>query len=116
MKLKMWLLSRMEIKEINEFIENEIEKLEERYKDRDENELTMAMGFKVIEELGELFCEFLSHKGYQRKEKLEKMDKEGIKKEFADVIFTVLIMAKRFDIDIEDAIKIKMEDLKGREY
>ncbi len=97
----------MDIKEINEFIENEIKRLENYYKGKDPNELTMAMGFKVVEELGELFNEFLSHKGYQRKDKLERLKKEEIKKEFADVIFTVLIMAKRFDVDIEEAIKIK---------
>ncbi len=34
----------MEIKEINEFIENEIKRLEDYYKDKDPNELTMAMG------------------------------------------------------------------------
>jgi len=106
----------MEIKEINEFIENEIKRLEKYYEGKDENELTMAMGFKVVEEVGELFHEFLSHKGYQRKDKLDKFDKEEIRKEFADVIFTVLIMAKRFDVDIEDAIKIKMEEIKKRVY
>lgn len=106
----------MEIKEIDNFIENEIKRIEERYKDKNKDELTMAMGFKVVEELGELFNEFLSHKGYQRKDKLEKLKKEEIKKEFADVIFTVLIMAKRFDIDIEEAIKIKMEEMSNRNY
>ncbi len=106
----------MEIEEINKFIEEEIKRLEKYYKDKDNNELTMAIGFKVVEEIGELFNEILKHKGYQRKEKLDKMNKKDIKTEFADVIFTVLILAKRFDIDIEDAIKIKMEEIKKRDY
>ena len=106
----------MEIKEINQFIEEEIKKLEEYYKDKDKDELSMAMGFKVIEEVGELFQEILSHKGYQSKEKLEKFDKEEIKKEFADAIFTILILAKRFDVDIEEAIQIKIKEIKKRKY
>lgn len=106
----------MEIKEINTFIDQEIKRLEEYYKAKDKNELTMAMGFKVVEEIGELFREILGHKGYQTKSKLDKLDKEEIKKEFADVIFTTLILAKRFDVDIEHAIKIKMEEIKKRDY
>ena len=106
----------MEIREINEFIKQEIKKLESYYDDKDEKELTMAMGFKVVEELGELFNEMLGHKGYQRKDKLENLNKEEIKKEFADVIFTILILAKRFGVDIEDAIKIKMQEIKRRVY
>ena len=95
---------------------NEIKKLEEYYTEKDKGELTMAMGFKVVEEMGELFNEILSHKGYQRKEKLDKHDIKNVEKEFADVIFTVLILAKRFNIDIEKAMKIKMEEIKQRVY
>ena len=104
----------MEIKEINQFIEEEISRLEKYFNHKDNNELTMAMGFKVIEELGELFSELLTYKGYGRKEKV--VNKDEIKKEFADILFTILIMAKRFDVDIEDAIKLKMDEIKGREY
>ncbi len=106
----------MEIEEINKFINEEIKRLEEYHSEKDKDELTMAMGFKVVEEIGELFEEMLKKKGYQRKDKLEKQSEEEIKKEFADVIFTVLILAKRFDIDIEDAIKIKMSEIKKRKY
>ena len=106
----------MEIKEINHFIESEIKRLEAYYSDRDSKELEMAMGFKMIEEIGELFEQLLKHKGYQRKDKLNNYNEEELKKEFADVIFTVLIMAKKFNIDIEDAIKIKMDEIKKRNY
>jgi len=106
----------MEIKEINKFIDEEIVRLEHYYSGKDKNELTMAMGFKVVEEIGELFKEILGHKGYQSKSKLDKLDREEIKKEFADVIFTTLILAKRFNVDIEEAIKIKMEEIKKRDY
>jgi NTP pyrophosphatase (non-canonical NTP hydrolase) len=106
----------MDIKEINYFIESEIKRLESYYSKKDKEELTMAMGFKVVEEIGELFNEILAHKGYQRKDKLDKLNKEEINKEFADVIFTILILAKRFNIDVEQAIRIKMEEIKKRSY
>ncbi len=105
----------MELDEIDKFIEFEEKRLIEYYK-KDKNEVTMAMGFKVIEEVGELFDEILVHKGYQRKEKLNQLSKDGIEKEFADVIFTILLLAKRFNINIENAIKIKMEEIKNRKY
>ena len=104
------------MQEIHNFIDAEIKRLEKYYGGKDVDELTMAMGFKVIEEIGELYEQILTHKGYQRKEKLEKLDREEIKKEFADVIFTILILARRFNINIEEAIKIKMEEIKKRFY
>lgn len=112
----MTINNKMEIKEINDFIENEIANIEKRYCDKNKDELTMAIGFQVIEELGELFSEVLLSKGYRRKDKLEKLDKENMKKEFADVIITVLMLAKRFNVDIEQAIKIKMNEIKNRKY
>ncbi|MBR9706595.1 hypothetical protein GOV14_06170 [Candidatus Pacearchaeota archaeon] len=106
----------MEIKELNEFIDWEINRLEDYYKDKDEKELTMAMSLKLIEETGELFNEILAHKGYQRKSKLEKLKKDDIEKEFADVLFVLIIIARRFNIDIEKSIKEKMEIIKKRNY
>lgn len=106
----------MKIEEINSFVDEEIKKIESYYGKKDKQELTMAMRLKVGEELGELFQEILANKGYQRKDKLEKMKREDIEKEFADVIFTVLILAKRFDVDIEKAINIKMNELRNRSY
>ena len=104
------------MKEINKFIEEEIIRLEKYYKTKDKNELTMAMSLKVVEEIGELVKEILTHKGYQRKDKLDNLDKEDIKKEFADVIITLLILAKRFNVDIKEAIEIKIKEIKKRNY
>lgn len=106
----------MEMQEIDTFIDTEIKRLEKYYEGKGVDELTMVTGFKVIEEIGELYDQILTHKGYQRKDKLESLDKEEIKKEFADVIFTILILARRFNINIEEAIKIKMEEIKKRVY
>ncbi len=99
----------MEIKEINQFIETETKRLEEYYKLKGNEELTLAMTIKVIEEIGELFNEILAHKGYQSKEKLDALDKNEIEKEFSDVIITLLILANRFNVDIEKALKEKIQ-------
>lgn len=106
----------MSLEEINQFIEEERKRLEKYYGDKEDSELTMATGFKLVEEMGELFNELLTYKGYQRKDKLENFDMKNLEKEFADVIFVTLILAKRFNIDVEKAIKIKMAEVKGRVY
>ena len=61
----------MEIKEIKDFIEWEMKRIEKMYIEKDRNDLKMAMGFKLVEEMGELFEALLKTKGYQRKEKLQ---------------------------------------------
>lgn len=106
----------MNIKELEQFIEEEIKKLVNYYKNKSDEELTLAMTAKMAEEMGELINEILSHKGFQRKEKLENLKKEELGKEFADVLVTALILAKRFDIDIEAALKKRMNKLKERSY
>jgi NTP pyrophosphatase (non-canonical NTP hydrolase) len=106
----------MDIKEINQFIDKEIERLKKYYDSKNDEELTLAMAIKIGEELGELYNELLAHKGYQRKDKLEKLDKEEIGREIADVLFTTLIIARRLNIDVEKAIKDKMNKINARNY
>ena len=106
----------MEIKEINQFVDQEIKRLEEYYHLKEGEELTLAMAMKIVEELGELFNEVLAHKGYQRKDKLNNLNEKEIEKEFADVIFTTIILSRRFNIDIEKALITKMNEIKNRNY
>lgn len=106
----------MELKELNEFVDEEIKRLKEYYQLKGDEELTLAMAIKIGEELGELYNEVLAHKGYQRKDKLEKLDKKEIENEIADVIFTILILSRRFNINIESALKEKMNKIKNRVY
>ena len=106
----------MKIEEINQFIEKEIERLKGYYKLKSEEELTLAMALKLGEEVGELYNEILAHKGYQRKEKLNKFNKNEIGNEIADVIFVTFILSKVFNIDIEDSLNEKMKKIKERIY
>ncbi len=106
----------MEIMELNQLIDKEIARIDEYHKGRDDKERLMASALKIGEELGELYNELLAHKGYQRKSKLEKLDKEEIEKEIADVIITTFILARKLEINIEDALKLKLDKLKQRSY
>ena len=42
------------------------------------------------------------------------MKEDGLGKEMADVIITTMIMAKRFDVDIQKAMEKKMQIIKER--
>jgi len=106
----------MELKELNKFIDEEIKKLKEYYQLKGDEELTLAMAIKIGEEFGELYNEVLAHKGYQRKDKLENLNENEIENEMADVILTTLILSGRFNINIEEALKEKMNKIKMREY
>ena len=106
----------MEFKDINKFVDGEIKRLENYYDLKADEELTLAMALKIGEELGELFNEVLAHKGYQRKSKLDKLDKKEIEGEFADVVLTTFMLARRFNIDLGSALKDKIDKIQSRNY
>lgn len=105
----------MEMNELLEFIESEADRLKEHYGQTD-TEMKYRASMKLAEETGECVGEALKHLGMQRKDKLDAMDDKELGKEIADVIFVAMIMARRFDIDVEEAMKDKMEIVKGRKY
>lgn len=104
----------MELKELLEFIEMENERIRKRYPNLDEEKLILAQTVKINEELGELYDEILNHCSLQRKEKLDNMDKKTIEEEFSDVLITTLLLAKRMNIDIEKALKEKIDEINKR--
>ena len=63
------------------------------------------------EEVGELCNEVLAFKGAQRAEKLVNSNQESLEGEFADVMITTLILARTMDVDIEAALKNKLEKI-----
>jgi len=74
---------------------------------------------KVMEELGEFCNEIIALNGAHRKSKQKKFKKDNkadLSKEFADVIFTVLLMGDTLDIDITKSLKDRMKNIKGRKY
>lgn len=106
----------MDIEELLEFIDKEDKRLKDHYSNLDEEKRILARTVKLMEELGELCDDVLSFKSMQRSDKLDKHDKENIQEEFADVLFTAMLLAKSMDIDVWKGMKSKMEKIKKRNY
>ncbi len=106
----------MELKELLKFIENEDARLKKYYGYTDQEKRILARTVKLSEELGELCEEVLSHSSIQRKEKLDGRDDKNLQEEFADVIFTTLLLAKAMNVNIEAAMEKKIEKVNNRDY
>lgn len=104
----------MTIEILLEFIENSDKRLSEKYNFKDNETKIMAHTIKVSEEFGELCNEVLAHNSMQRSEKLELLDKTNLQKEFADVIFSTLVLAKALNIDVKKALNDRMETISKR--
>ena len=74
----------------------------------------MAYGrmVKTTEEIGELSDAVLDYFGRQRADKNHNADNLAL--EVADVIIAVSILAKTFDIDVEQALRTKMAKINKR--
>lgn len=73
-----------------------------------------ARTVKVGEEFGELCQEVLFHANLQGKHKEDKFDKDNLANEFADVIFTTLLLAQDMNVDIEKALENKIKKIEKR--
>lgn len=105
----------MELKDLLKFIEIEDERLKRHYGSyTDQEKRILARTVKLTEELGELCNEVLAHNSMQRKHKLDTYDKENLPEEFADVIITILLLAKAMDVNIEKALEKKVEKVNKR--
>ena len=92
----------MEFTELLKFIDLEDQRLKNYYGNYiDEEKRILARTVKLTEELGELCNEVLAANSLQRKQKLDKTDKNNLGEEFADVIITALLLSKSMNIDIE---------------
>ena len=74
----------------------------------------MASGrmVKVSEEVGELSDAVLDYFGRQRSDKEHNADELAL--EIADVIIAVSILAKTFNVNVEEALRIKMAKIQKR--
>lgn len=105
----------MEMKDLLKFVEIEDERLKNRYGSYpDQEKRILARTVKLGEEMGELCNEILAHSSLQRKEKMENHDKENLSEEFADVIITALLTAKAMNVDVEAALKKKVDKMNKR--
>lgn len=105
----------MELKQLIKFIKKQDKRLREQYGNyEDEEKRILARTVKLTEELGELCDEVLSFNSMQRKDKLDKHDMDNLPQEFADVIITTLLLAETMKVDIEKALKGKIEKINKR--
>ena len=105
----------MSLQELLEFIKIEDERLVRMYGGYpDMEKRTLARTVKLTEELGELCNEVLSSNSLQRKDKLDGYNKNNLSEEFADVLITTLLLARTMDVNIEKALKSKIEKINKR--
>lgn len=106
----------MEIKELENFAEEQIKRLEKKYGlEEDKEKDNFGYALKIGEELGELYDELLSHKGYQREEKMKSFNEKEIEKEIAHVLITTCILAKSLNMDLNNLLKKRLNELRIRE-
>jgi len=104
----------MEFKDLLNFIRIEEERLQKRFVYDDKEKRILARTVKIAEEVGELCGEVLTFNSFQRKEKLNGHEQENLSEEFADVLFTTLLLARSMNIDIEKAMEAKMNKINKR--
>jgi len=105
----------MEFTELLKFIDLEDQRLKNYYGNYiDEEKRILARTVKLTEELGELCNEVLAANSLQRKQKLDKTDKNNLGEEFADVIITALLLSKSMNIDIEKVLQDKIIKINER--
>ncbi len=100
---------------LKKFIDKQDKRLREQYGNYpDEEKRILARTVKLVEEVGELCEEVLAHGALQRKDKLEKHDKDNLLGEFADVLITTLLLAKIMKVDIDKALEQKIKKINKR--
>ena len=105
----------MDIKYLQERVNEITDKTRPHYKlySQEEKEI-LTKTVKLNEEVGELCNDILSVLRLQRKSKLDKFDKRNIYEEFADVIITTMQLAAVTKVDMERAIKDKLNKIEQR--
>lgn len=105
----------MEFKDLLNFIEKQDGRLKKAYESYpDEEKRILARTVKLGEEVGELCDEILSYNSMQRKDKLDKVEKENLAREVADVLITTLLIAYSTNVDVEKALEDKIEKINER--
>ena len=96
------------------FIEEQFSHLSELFPDLYSHHemLAYAAVTKLSEEMGELSEAVLQ--SFQRQRKTKTIENEAVSKELADLLVVSLLLAHQFDIDINSALKDKINHLSQR--
>ena len=101
----------MDLVKLQEFVNATDNMLNEKYNIPSQSEKAYARMTKVTEEVGELANALGCFFGQQREEKLAQADNLELAHEMADVILTVFLLAKVVDVDIQNALKSKINKI-----
>ncbi len=71
----------------------------------------LAKTVKLTEEVGELANDILATLSLQRKEKLDEFQRTNMYEEFADVVLTVFMLANTLNVDMDRAVRDKLEKI-----
>lgn len=104
----------MQIKNFKKFIKKEDQRLKKKFSIKDKEKIILAKMVKLTEEVGELADEVLGYNSLQRKEKLNKHNKNELLEEFADVVITTFLLAEAMKVDVEKALKSKIKKINKR--
>jgi len=106
----------MELKELHDFVKSEDYRLRDLYPDQTLKEGILSRMCKLTEEVGELSEQVLKSLAMQRKEKMINVRKEDLEDELVDVLITAFLLSEILEVNIETAIKNKVEKIKKRNY
>lgn len=105
----------MNLKNLEERIRFLSTKLKPTYKFTTKQEKDILVEtVKLNEEVGELCNDILGILKLQRKAKQKVFDKRNIYEEFADVIITTVVLAQTTGVDLERALKDKLDKIEER--
>ena len=79
-----------------------------------EREIILGRTVKISEEFGELCDEVLASLGDQRTGKMAGRSIESLADEFADVVITTFLLAKSMDVDVMQALELKIQKIKAK--
>ncbi|MFA5355321.1 MAG: MazG nucleotide pyrophosphohydrolase domain-containing protein [Candidatus Paceibacterota bacterium] len=107
----------MDIEALLQFVKKESDRLAENYGTSQDNvKRVLSRTVKLQEEVGELSDAILSSVSFQRKEKLDKFNKEDLAEELSDVLICTLLLAEASGVDIRESLSKKMDKINNREY
>jgi len=103
-------------KELLEIIKKLNLNLDEKFSEAKLNkkEKILASCVKMSEEIWELSGEVLKSIWRARKEKIQNFSKDDLKWEFADSILTILLLAELMEIDVNEALEMKLKKIENR--
>jgi len=98
-------------KELTAFLNEATSKLPDFKNDVGDRERHLIRAAKLTEEVGELNSQILIKHKMARQVKNDAYKEDDLSEELADVLITVFLLARSLDIDVDTALKNRMEKI-----